>query len=152
MNIDNFWQAFLEKEGLPKATEYYDAFCFDQENEDEPLLKLVLSGQKRATCSAAESFEKYCLRLPEVGDYSIVFDRRGDPKCIFKTVEIHKMLFNEMTWDLCRQEGEDEELSGWVKNHTKFFSWEAAKLGYTFHSDMPIVFEIFEIVFAESDI
>ncbi|MEA4919599.1 MAG: ASCH domain-containing protein [Clostridiaceae bacterium] len=147
MDIDVFWQEFIKAEGLSPDTEYIEAFCFDEEDKDEHLLRLVLSGVKRATCSSLKYWQWLEEPLPISGEYSIVTDREGNPKCVFKTIDVHVLPFKDMTWEMCRREGEDESLESWINNHMNYFGKEAKMLRYEFSPDMTVVFEDFEVVY-----
>lgn len=57
--------------------------------------------------------------------------------------------FKDMTFDMCKREGEDECLETWVDGHTKFFTNEGKELGYEFIPDMPIIFEDFKVIYSE---
>lgn len=86
-------------------------------------------------------------RLPEVGDLSIVTNWEGEPRCVIETVAVTIMLFSDMTYDICKREGEDDSLESWRTGHARFFRDEGNKLGYEFSNDMPVVFEDFEVVY-----
>jgi uncharacterized protein YhfF len=144
----NFWNQFLESQNLPKDTPYFEIFHFHfEEKWANELLRLVLIGQKKATASSYYAFDKQGLSLPKVGDYSIVTDFANHPKCVIQTKNIRMILFKDMTYDICKLEGEDDSLESWREGHIRFFSHEAITLGYVFSEDMPVVFEEFEVVY-----
>lgn len=145
-----FWERFLSANNLPSETKYYEAFhfCNDEKNANE-LLALVLEGKKTATASALPSYEIEGEPQPKIGDLSIVTDFSGNPFCVIETVSVLKMPFRDMTYDICKREGEDENLEGWQNNHIKFFSEEAQSLGFEFSWDMEIVFEDFKVIYKE---
>ena len=146
--ITAYWNKFLLKNGLDEKTNYMECFHFDLSEEvANELLQLVLDGKKSATASSLWYFEKSNLPLPEIGGYSIITDWAGNPKCVIQTTAIQILLFKEMTYDICKREGEDDSLESWQKNHIKFFSREGDELGYQFNQDMPIVFEDFKVVY-----
>ena len=60
-----------------------------------------------------------------------------------------KLQFCEVSWELARKEGEDEQLSSWRENHIRFFTAEGEKEGYSFSEDMEIIFEEFRVVWPE---
>ena len=66
---------------------------------------------------------------------SIVTDWEGIPKCVIETTNVMIIPFKEITFDICKLEGED--------------SREGKELGYTFTEDMPVIFENFKMVFSE---
>ena len=147
MDIEQFWKTFLRNHGLDEHTPYFECFHFElTEKWANELLRLVLAGQKKATCSSLWSFEREGQRPPRTGDYSIVTDWDGNPRCVIRTTGVRVLPFKNMTFDLCRQEGEDDNLESWRRGHTAFFQAEGKQLGYTFSEDMPVVFETFEVV------
>jgi uncharacterized protein YhfF len=150
MKTQEFWQRFLKEKNLPSETLYFDCFHFElTEKWANELLRLVLIGQKKATASSLYAFEKENLKLPEAGDYSIVTNWDGEPKCVIETTKVTILPFKAMTFDLARLEGEDEHLDSWITGHRRFFTEEAKELGYEFTEEMPVVFEEFEVVYEE---
>ena len=106
--------------------------------DNEKLLKLVLSGKKKATCYLYEKDEE----LAKVGDLSIITTFDGKDACVIQTEEIQVLPFNEMTWDLAKLEGEHKTLENWVQDHTKFFRNECRD----FNGNTLIVFEKFKVL------
>ena len=144
--INEFWEDFLLK--INKDTKYIDCFHFEStEQWANELLKLVLIGQKKATSSSLLAYQTDGDRIPEVGDLSIVTDWDGNPKCVIETTNVMIIPFKEITFDICKREGEDENLESWRKGHISFFSREGKELGYTFSEDMLVIFEDFKVVF-----
>ena len=68
---------------------------------------------------------------------SIVTDWEGIPKCVIETTNVMIIPFKEITFDICKLEGEDDNLESWREGHINFFSREGKELGYTFTEDMP---------------
>ena len=150
MMIQDFWHRFLVEKRLPQDNTYFDCFHFElTEKWAEELLRLVLCDQKKATASSLYAYEKENLRLPEVGDFSIVTNWAGEPKCVIRTSNVRILPFHEMTYDICKLEGEDDTLASWQRGHQRFFKEEGQELGYEFTEDMPVVFEEFEVVYQE---
>jgi uncharacterized protein YhfF len=148
MTIEAFWQAFLQNKGLDEQTSYFECFHFEaSEKWANELLRLVLIGQKTATSSSLWAFEREGKRIPQAGDYSIVTDWAGNPSCVIMTTAVQVLPFKDMTFEWCRLEGEDETLESWRRGHTHFFEVEGSETGYVFSEGMPVVFEIFEVVF-----
>ena len=150
MMILDFWHRFLIEKRLSPDSTYFDCFHFElTEKWAEELLRLVLIGKKKATASSLYAFEKENLRLPEVGDFSIVTNWAGEPKCVIQTSKVRILPFREMTYDICKLEGEDDTLASWQRGHQRFFTEEGKELGYEFTEDLPVVFEEFEVVYQE---
>ena len=147
MTIDEFWQLFLTKSNKDIATKYLESFHFEfTEKLANELLELVLSGKKKATSSRWDS--ESSETMPQVGDYSIVTDWDGNPRCIIETTAVTVLPFNEITFDICKREGEDDNLESWQKGHRNFFSEDGKISGYEFSETMLVLFEDFEMVFA----
>ena len=150
MMIEDFWHRFLIEKRLSPDSTYFDCFHFElTEKWAEELLRLVFIGKKKATASSLYAFEKENLRLPEVGDFSIVTNWAGEPKCVIQTSKVRILPFREMTYDICKLEGEDDTLESWQRGHQRFFTEEGKELGYEFTEDLPVVFEEFEVVYQE---
>ena len=148
MTVEEFWQTFLKETSLPADTVYTESFHFDlDEKSANGLLALVLCGKKRATSSSLYAFSAQGNPIPKPGDYSIVTDWSGTPRCVIRTQSITCLPFRDMTFTICRREGEDENLDSWKRSHTHFFTEEGKQLGYSFSEDMPVIFEDFEVVY-----
>jgi len=148
LTIDAFWQEFLACANLDSNTQYYDCSHFHYTEEwANKLLQLVLLGQKTATTSSLLAYEHEGSEIPKAGNYSIVTDWDGTPHCVIKTTSVTILSFNEMTFDICKREGEDECLETWRDGHRDAFTEEGRELGYEFTEDMLVVFEDFEVVF-----
>jgi len=148
MDNQTFWSTFLEKNNLPKDTPCFEVFHFHfEEKWANELLQLVLIGQKKATASSYYAFDKQGLSLPKTGDYSIVTDFANNPKCVIQTKNVRLIAFKDMTFEICKLEGEDDSLESWREGHIRFFSHEALDLGYEFSEDMPVIFEEFDVVY-----
>lgn len=145
-DIDAFWQGFIRREGLHPQTPYKEAFCFDESDAGEQLLALVLAGQKTAACSSLEYWKWLEETPPEPGDFSIITDRTGRPRCVIETMEVHPMALNAVPWELARLEGEDDCLESWQQKHSAWFAAEAGRLRYDFRQDLPVILETFEVI------
>ena len=144
MDINTYWNNFKKNNNLPDNLEYFDAFGFGISDEEiDELLNLVLIDKKKATTSIYLKEEKY----PKVGDYSIVLDSKQEPRCIIQTERTSIFPFKEMTYDICKKEGEDEVLDTWVATHKKILTLDCKDYGYTFNEDMDIFFEEFKLIY-----
>ena len=148
MTVNEFWQEFLVKSNKDSTTQYFECFYFASTEEwANKLLELVLLGKKKATTSSLPAYEKSEEKLPQVGDYSIVTDWDGNPRCVIETTAVVILPFNEMTFDICKCEGEDDTLESWRRGHMAHFLEEGKTLGYEFSETMPVVFEDFKVVY-----
>lgn len=146
--IESFWTEFLEKKHLGKNKKYIEAFHFElNEKLANELLHLVLDGQKKATAGSLLGYEIEQNPLPKIGDYSIITDWEGNPKCVIETIDVAVIPYKDITFDICKREGEDDTLESWRQGHERFFREDGSELGYEFSEDMPVVFEDFKVVY-----
>ena len=110
------------------------------------LLSLVLEGKKRATASSLWGYEIEGDPIPRAGALSVITWWDGTPGCVIRTTNVRILPYNEITFDIARLEGEDDDLAAWQESHRAFFEAEGKKLGYTFAEHMPVIFEEFEVV------
>jgi uncharacterized protein YhfF len=148
MSLETFWKAFLVEKSLDPQTKYYESFHFElTEKWANELLRLVLIGQKKATASSLWYYQLTDSRLPEVGDYSIVTDWDNNSRCVIMTTSVQIIPFKDITYDICKLEGEDDNLESWRQGHIKFFTNDGQEVGYEFTEDMPVIFEEFTMVY-----
>lgn len=148
--IEEFWSRFLKETGRTPDTKYVECFHFElTEYWANELLRLVLIGQKKATSSSLLGYEIEGERIPEKGELSIVTDWAGTPRCVIETTAVTILPFKDITYDICKREGEDENLKTWQDGHRAFFTAEGKELGYEFTEDMPVIFEDFEVIYQE---
>ncbi|AVN60338.1 RNA-binding protein [Mesoplasma entomophilum] len=146
--IREYWEKFKLDTNADQDLNYKEDFCFGyDERTYKELLKLVLEGKKKATSSALFQYEKDNEEEPRVGDYAIVTDSLRNPKCIIKTTNVRYIKFNEMNYDICKLEGEDENLESWKEEHRTFFTSVFKRYNLNFTEDMDILFEEFEVVY-----
>ena len=149
--IQRFWQRFLRESGLPTGTPLYGSFAFGEEAIADDLLARVLCGRKRATSSTVIAYEQEGEPMPTVGSYAVVLNAAGAPRCVIRVEQVDIYPFNEMTFDVIREEGEDDCLETWQEAHKQFFTADGVQLGYAFAEDMPILFERFSMVYREEE-
>lgn len=146
--IKEFWKTFLLKQNLPLDTPVYDVFYFGNTKSVANLCaQLVLDQKKKATSSLYKAYELENQPLPEVGNYSIVVDFDYHPVCIIQTTAISILAFDNMTFEICKREGEDDNLQSWVDHHHEFFTQDALDYGFTFTPDMDVLFEDFHLIY-----
>ena len=152
MDYASYWQEFLRAKNLDSNLKYTSVFHFElTEKWANILLDLVLKGIKKATASSLYSFEIEKEALPKVGDYHIITDWDRNPRAIIQVTKVRIIRYCDMTFEVCKLEGEDESLESWQKGHEKFFRAEGKSLGYTFTEELPILFEEFVCVYPNID-
>jgi len=104
--------------------------------DNDKLIKLVISGKKKATCCIFNGNPSF------KGEISILLDDNNKEVCKLKTLEVKVLKFKDVTWELAVLEGENDCLIEWKKNHYEFFKRENSN----FSEDSLIEFEIFELL------
>jgi len=146
--IYDYWEQFLLETNRNKKTKCFEVFYFGHNEKTAiNLVNLVLRGVKTATASSIYQYELTNSEYPKVGDLSIVTDFNGCPKCVIETKNVKFLKFNEVTYDICKREGEDSSLESWQQNHIEFFTAIGKELGFSFSFDMDIIFEDFNVVY-----
>lgn len=107
--------------------------------KNNELISLVLANKKTATTSLYESN----MKLPVIGEKSVICYDNGTKACVVKTVDFVIMKFKEMNEQYAKLEGEGNlSLEYWKKTHYDFFK----SINHSFNDESKIVFEIFELI------
>ena len=143
---DAFYAAFRTQ--VPNAPATYDVVAFgDTAALQDELVALTLAGTKRATASLLREYDHPPPALPKVDDHVVVVDGRGRPRCIWVTVEITIKPLIEVDDAFAWDEGEgDRSRDDWLRMHRDYFTAQAAREGFEFGDEIPVVFERFRIV------
>jgi uncharacterized protein YhfF len=134
--------------GLP-GDAVLEAFAFgDSVEMSDELAELVVSGPKRATVGWIAEAEALGEHQPALGDYWIILDGAGRPRCTIRTVETFVApliaVDDRFAWD----EGEgDRTRDWWLDGHRRYFARRAKVLGIPFdEAESPLLNERFEVV------
>lgn len=145
---DSFWQKFITDTGRDPEIRCSGDLCFDSEgiSNDEKLV-LIMTGRKTATFSTLASFLIDGEPLPVSGELYMVFDRSGTPRCIIELESVNIVPFNEVTWGMAQQEGEDNSLEEWKEKQKEYLEDEGAVVGFEFAPDIKLIFQTFRVVY-----
>jgi len=143
---DAFWQAFARHAGLVDA-DYQVAAFGDGVAMATELAELVVAGTKRATVSLARDYEDGRAPPATVGDFIVVIDGTGAPRCIWRTTEIEIKPLGAVDARFAWDEGEgDRTREWWLAAHRRYFGRQAAREGFAFDDSIETVFERFTVV------
>ncbi len=146
MTAQQLWLKFTAASG---ASADYTAWQFG--DDADKLAALVLEGVKTATASAYPLYAIEDEPLPEVGEYSVILDSRGEAVCIIRTERVYVLPFDEVSERHAFLEGEgDRSLEYWRRVHKAFFEAEMRECGLAFDEKMQVVCEEFSIVFGNT--
>lgn len=113
----------------------------------DELVELVLRGSKRATASLARDYASGDEPMPQVGDFVMVVDSMGTPRCIWRTTEIVVKPLIDVDDSFAWDEGEGERTrDSWLRDHRAYFGDQAGREGFEMSDGLETVFERFEIV------
>ncbi len=146
--LDEYWNKFLQEKGLPSETRCAGDLTFEAKGfvRDE-LTALVVAQKKTAFFSSYATFAIDNEPLPVSGELYIVVDRSGKPVCVIELDQVQVLPFNEVTWEMAAQEGEDENLEAWRQKQTEYLEEEGAVLGFEFTPDIKVVYQSFKVIY-----
>ena len=129
-STEEFWTTFLAATGTVGVDYTVVAFGDTAAMADE-LVALVLSGRKHATVSLRRDYAPGVEPLPQVGDFVLVVDGGGHPKCIWRTAEITVKPLIDVDDAFAWDEGEgDRTRDWWLAAHRAEFSAQAQREGF----------------------
>ena len=146
--LDEYWNKFLASKTLPAETKCAGDLFFEAKGfVSDQMNALVLSGQKTAFFSSYATFAIDGEPLPVSGELYIVVDRANNPVCIIELQSVNILPYNEVTWEMAKQEGEDESLDAWREKKQEYLEDEGAVLGFEFAPDIKLVYQTFTVVY-----
>ena len=77
-------------------------------------------------------------------------DTQENPCAVIRVKDVKIIPFSQISWELAQQDGEDENLEAWQEKERDFFEEEADLCGFDFDEEMPVVCEIFELVYKKN--
>jgi uncharacterized protein YhfF len=151
MNISkkvmDYWERFRKESGTTKS--FVDAWSFGDNPElADELLRLVLTGKKTGTATLVVELEMKGEKMPEVGDYNVILDSKGEAAGIIRTTSVVVKPFNEVEETFVYSEGEDDRtLESWRREHWKYWTRVSQKLGFEMKENLLVICENFELVY-----
>lgn len=130
----------LQKENLLKKKEI-SKWKFGSDNEK--LISLVLSGDKRATTSLYSEYIEDKEPLPKISERSIILHDDNTYACLIEVENVIITEFKNITEELAFIEGEgDKSLEYYRNEHYKIFK----KIDSNFNDESKVVFEMFKVI------
>ena len=111
------------------------------------MVALVLAGKKTAFFTSWSTYAIDQEPVPVSGELYLVMDRNEKPVCVIETESVQVIPFNEVTWEMAKQEGEDENLEAWRQKKQEYLEDEGAVLGFEFAPDIKLVYQTFKVVY-----
>ena len=146
--LDEYWHTFLERTGRDSDTVCSGDLNFESKGmSNDSQIAMIAAGKKTAIFSSFPSFSIDGEPLPVSGELYLVLDRAGNPRCVIELDSVNIVPFNEVTWEMAQQEGEDENLEGWREKYREYLEDEGAVVGFDFSPDIRLVFQTFHVVY-----
>lgn len=147
-NIDEYWFKFIKDTGRSEEDRCAGDLTFEAKGfVGDELVTLLLGGQKTAFFSSWATYSIDQEPLPVSGELYVVLDRAGTPRCIIELQSVEVVPFNEVTWEMAKLEGEDEDLGQWKERKREYLEDEGAILGFEFSPDIKLVFQTFKVIY-----
>lgn len=146
--IDEYWNNFLTETGRSSDDKCAGDLCFEAKGfVGDELVSLVLGNKKTAFFSSWATFAIDQEPLPVSGELYVVLDRSDTPRCVIEIETVNIIPFNEVTWGMAQQEGEDQNIEEWRERKQEYLEDEGAVLGFEFTPDIKLVFQTFKVVY-----
>ncbi len=146
--LDEYWERFLKETGRDSEERCAGDLNFEAKGfVGDELVSLVISGKKTAFFSSYATFAIDGEPLPVSGELYIVVDRADNPRCVIELQSVEVIPFDEITWEMAKQEGEDENMTDWRNKEQEYLEEEGAVLGFSFTPDIKLVFQTFRVVY-----
>lgn len=145
--IDEYWNNFIEKTGRSSEDKCAGDLNFEAKGfVGDEMIALVLGNKKTAFFTSWATYAIDQEPLPVSGELYVVLDRANTPRCIIETESVNIIPFNEVTWNMAQQEGEDENIEQWRERKREYLEDEGAVLGFEFTPDIKLVFQTFKVI------
>lgn len=145
--IDEYWNNFIEKTGRSSEDKCAGDLNFEAKGfVGDEMIALVLGNKKTAFFTSWATYAIDQEPLPVSGELYVVLDRTNTPRCIIETESVNIIPFNEVTWNMAQQEGEDENIEQWRERKREYLEDEGAVLGFEFTPDIKLVYQTFKVI------
>lgn len=146
--VYEYWQKFLEATGRSPETVCSGDLDFESKGfGNAGKIALALSGKKTGFFSSLATFTIDGEPLPVSGELYILFDQTHTPCAVLQIDSVSIVPFNEVTWEMASQEGEDASLEEWKQKMQEYLEEEGEVVGFKFVPDIRLVFQTFTVLY-----
>jgi uncharacterized protein YhfF len=149
MNMtDEYWKIFCKETNRSLEGCFTGTMSFEKKNSigDEQIL-LILNGKKTVLFSPFPSYSINREPLPVSGEMYVLMDRSEQPRGVIEIVSVSILPFNQITWDMARNDGENENMSEWREKQLEYFEDEGDLCGFVSTDSMMVVYEQFQVLY-----
>lgn len=145
---DLFWEKFLKETGRDPDTGCAGDLTFESKGfTNDAQIANILTGHRTGIFSSFASYSVDGEPLPVSGELYLVFDRGNNPRAVIQIDSVNILSFNEVTWGMACQEGEDSNLEEWRIRQQENLEEEGEIVGFKFTPDMKIIFQTFTLLY-----
>lgn len=145
---DKFWNDFLVSTNRDSEDMCAGDINFESKGfSNDVQISMILSGAKTAVFTSFASYAIDGEPLPVTGELYMVFDRSDNPRAIIQLESVNIVPFNEVTWLMASQDGEDSNLDEWKSKMQENLELEGSIVGFDFTPDMKLVYQTFSVVY-----
>lgn len=146
--LDEYWEKFIKETGRDLDEKCAGDLNFESKGfSNDSKVALILMGKKTAMFSSFPTFSIDNEPLPASGELYLVLDKSENPVCVIELESVNIVPFNEVTFEMAKKEGEDENLEEWRERTQETLEEEAAILGFDFTPEIRLVFQTFRVVY-----
>ncbi|MCR5189285.1 MAG: ASCH domain-containing protein [Treponema sp.] len=145
---DEYWNKFIKDTGRSPEDRCAGDLCFEAKGfVGDELVSLVLSEKKTAFFTPWATYTIDQEPLPVSGELYLVFDRSNTPRCVIEIQSVNVIPFDEVTWSMAQQEGEDQDLESWRDKKREYLEEEGHIVGFDYTPDIKLVFQTFKVIY-----
>lgn len=146
--VDEYWYKFIKDTNRSEEERCAGDICFDSDAlRTDQLTALVLANKKTAFFTSWSTYVIDEEPLPVTGELYVLVDRADNPRCIIELESVNIIPFNEVTWEMAKQEGEDGNITEWRERQQENLEYEGSILGFEFTPDIKLVFQTFKVIY-----
>lgn len=150
--LDEYWNKFLQDTGRSPDEKCAGDLSFEAKGfVGDEMIALVLGNKKTAFFTSWATYAIDQEPLPVSGELYIVLDRANKPQCVIETDSVNIIPFNEVTWEMAKLEGEDQNIQEWRERKQEYLEDEGAVLGFEFTPDIKLVYQTFTVIYKQEN-
>ncbi|MBW7930990.1 MAG: ASCH domain-containing protein [Gammaproteobacteria bacterium] len=112
------------------------------------LLQLIARGEKTGLFSDPAAMDP----VPAAGEYFIFTDHAGKPHCMVRLTESRVLRFADVgPAETACESPAARDPAAWRKIHGRYWQGVCAAAGREFSEEMPLLFQRFELLYAEDE-
>lgn len=146
--LDEYWQKFLKDTNRDENEKCAGDLFFEAKGFiNDQLILLILNRKKTAFFTSWATYSVDKEPLPVSGELYIVLHKNETPACVIEIQRVCVVPFNEVTWEMAKLEGEDNNLEQWRERKQEYLEEEGEILGFEFSPDIKLVFQTFQVIY-----